>query len=125
MNPAQNLKKEDIYTFLSSLSSAVFKDAVCGDGVCDFPMEYAGFGRFGCIKDCGMAKNISQGMMTISDPAVPPGQEKMAQPIYQIAQGYNALPGKTWRPCVKPRNPVLTAILFRAQSFGGTCISLG
>lgn len=89
----QNLKKEDIYTFLSDLSDVVFKDPVCGDGVCDYPMEYAGFGRFGCIKDCGKAQNISQGMITLSDPEVPNGQDKMSQRIYMFAQNYDAMPG--------------------------------
>ena len=45
---------DDIYTFISSaLITPSFKDAVCGDGLCQSPQEHASFGRFGCAQDCG------------------------------------------------------------------------
>jgi hypothetical protein len=31
-----------------------------GDGICSMPEEYPGFGRFGCIKDCGRFKNTTK-----------------------------------------------------------------
>ena len=30
-------------------------DPECGDNVCVSPKEYPGFGRFGCVSDCGTA----------------------------------------------------------------------
>jgi hypothetical protein len=45
---------DDFWTFLSSsIIGATFKDPKCGDGTCDLPTEFPGFGRFGCIPDCG------------------------------------------------------------------------
>lgn len=32
---------------------AVWKDPVCGDGLCETPFEFASYGRFGCRADCG------------------------------------------------------------------------
>ena len=44
----------DFWNFLSSsIIGATFKDPKCGDGTCDLPTEFPGFGRFGCIPDCG------------------------------------------------------------------------
>lgn len=37
----------------SDLVGRIFTDPICGDGTCEYPQEYAGFGRFGCEKDCG------------------------------------------------------------------------
>lgn len=37
----------------NALIAKIFTDPICGDGVCDSPEEYAGFGRFGCVADCG------------------------------------------------------------------------
>jgi len=39
--------------FDSNLITTTFQDPVCGDGTCDDPSEFPGFGRFGCAKDCG------------------------------------------------------------------------
>ncbi|KAK3261877.1 hypothetical protein CYMTET_29241 [Cymbomonas tetramitiformis] len=36
----------------------IWKDPVCGDGVCNEPYEFASFGRFGCTADCGRARDI-------------------------------------------------------------------
>ena len=45
---------DDFWNFLSNaIIGAVFVNPVCGDGVCNLPTEYPGFGRFGCIPDCG------------------------------------------------------------------------
>ena len=45
---------KDFYAWMDkALVSQMFIDPVCGDGVCDSPEEYAGFGRFGCASDCG------------------------------------------------------------------------
>jgi hypothetical protein len=33
---------------------------IAGDGICSMPEEYPGFGRFGCIKDCGRYKNTTK-----------------------------------------------------------------
>ena len=31
----------------------MFEKKVCGNGICEPPEEYPGFGRFGCVSDCG------------------------------------------------------------------------
>jgi hypothetical protein len=31
----------------------VWRDPVCGDGLCETPFEFASYGRFGCRADCG------------------------------------------------------------------------
>ena len=35
----------------------VFADSVCGNGVCEPPLEYPAVGRFGCAADCGLHPN--------------------------------------------------------------------
>ncbi|KAJ1472079.1 hypothetical protein T484DRAFT_1841747 [Baffinella frigidus] len=46
--------KDDFTTwFGDKLVNQVFTDSYCGNGVCEDPDEYPGFGRFGCIPDCG------------------------------------------------------------------------
>ncbi|KAK3280461.1 hypothetical protein CYMTET_11699 [Cymbomonas tetramitiformis] len=37
----------------------IWTDSVCGDGSCDFPMEYPNFGRFGCKADCGSEQYVT------------------------------------------------------------------
>lgn len=32
--------------------------AVCGDGVCEDPFEFAAYSRFGCRADCGRLQDI-------------------------------------------------------------------
>ena len=49
------------------IAQVVFSDPVCGDGNCDTPDEYPGFGRFGCIKDCGKYKNVTTLTITLAD----------------------------------------------------------
>ena len=45
---------EELYDWLQNIIvENIFTDPVCGDGICDSPKEYPGFGRFGCEKDCG------------------------------------------------------------------------
>ena len=39
--------------FDKAIIQRVFQGAVCGDGSCDAPEEFPGFGRFGCERDCG------------------------------------------------------------------------
>ena len=38
-----------------------------GDGLCALPEEYAGFGRFGCVKDCGRFPNTSKIYISMQD----------------------------------------------------------
>jgi hypothetical protein len=38
-----------------------------GDGICSSPEEYAGFGRFGCIKDCGRFTNTTKIYINMQD----------------------------------------------------------
>eukprot|EP00960_Hanusia_phi_P067916 766728-Hanusia_phi.AAC.3 len=50
-----------------SIASVAFSDPVCGDGKCEAPDEYPGFGRFGCVKDCGKYKNTSTLVINLED----------------------------------------------------------
>jgi len=38
-----------------------------GDGTCAYPEEYAGIGRFGCPKDCGLYKNTTKIYIKMED----------------------------------------------------------
>lgn len=40
------------------LLQTVWKDPVCGDGMCEAPFEFASFSRFGCKADCGRLSDI-------------------------------------------------------------------
>ena len=42
----------------SSILERVFVDAICGDGICS-DTEFPGFGRFGCVADCGAFTNVT------------------------------------------------------------------
>jgi hypothetical protein len=44
---------EFYHWFQESIIQNIFQDPICGDGTCDDPQEFPGFGRFGCEKDCG------------------------------------------------------------------------
>ncbi|GAQ78340.1 Ca2+-modulated nonselective cation channel polycystin [Klebsormidium nitens] len=45
---------EEIYAYLNeTILTPLWADPVCGDGICDRPIEFPGFGRFGCTPDCG------------------------------------------------------------------------
>ena len=41
------------YDWLSGVVANMFPPTVCGNGICEPPEEYPGFGRFGCVSDCG------------------------------------------------------------------------
>ncbi|EKX33173.1 hypothetical protein GUITHDRAFT_120654 [Guillardia theta CCMP2712] len=58
---------EDFYSWFRGIAQVVFSDPVCGDGKCDGPDEFPGFGRFGCIKDCGKYKNVTSLTITLED----------------------------------------------------------
>jgi hypothetical protein len=42
------------YDWMLQVVVDVFEDSVCGNGVCEPPLEYPGMGRFGCAADCGL-----------------------------------------------------------------------
>eukprot|EP00960_Hanusia_phi_P077138 768654-Hanusia_phi.AAC.4 len=59
---------DDLYSWLQqSILHTAFQDPVCGDGVCDSPAEYPGFGRFGCIADCGKYPNLTSVSLSLKD----------------------------------------------------------
>eukprot|EP00960_Hanusia_phi_P057985 763734-Hanusia_phi.AAC.1 len=59
---------DDFFTWLSSaVISNVFTDPVCGDGTCDAPDEYPGFGRFGCVADCGSYLQVTPLTVDLED----------------------------------------------------------
>lgn len=49
---------DDVYAWLRGLLEAVWRDPMCGDGVCESPWEFAQYGRFGCRADCGRLQDI-------------------------------------------------------------------
>ncbi|GJP51052.1 hypothetical protein CLOM_g10222 [Closterium sp. NIES-68] len=45
---------DDFYTWINdSIIQVVWKDPICGNGICERPLEFEAFGRFGCSADCG------------------------------------------------------------------------
>lgn len=36
----------------------IWKDPICGDGICAEPYEFASYGRFGCRADCGKLPEV-------------------------------------------------------------------
>ena len=41
-------------------------DPPCGDGSCDYPLEFPAFGRFGCEADCGKFPNTTDIVISFS-----------------------------------------------------------
>jgi hypothetical protein len=41
------------YDWFAGVAGDVFPSSLCGNGICEPPEEYPGFGRFGCVSDCG------------------------------------------------------------------------
>eukprot|EP00241_Pyramimonas_parkeae_P014849 CAMPEP_0114310634 /NCGR_PEP_ID=MMETSP0059-20121206/19361_1 /TAXON_ID=36894 /ORGANISM="Pyramimonas parkeae, Strain CCMP726" /LENGTH=1600 /DNA_ID=CAMNT_0001434685 /DNA_START=69 /DNA_END=4871 /DNA_ORIENTATION=+ len=46
-------KDTAIYDWLEGIMQKHWEELKCGDGVCNHPLEYRSFGRFGCQADCG------------------------------------------------------------------------
>uniref|UniRef100_A0A061RIA9 Polycystin cation channel family n=1 Tax=Tetraselmis sp. GSL018 TaxID=582737 RepID=A0A061RIA9_9CHLO len=55
---------DEVLSWLQSTLAEVWKDPVCGDGVCETPFEFASYGRFGCRADCGRLSEV-QNLTTI------------------------------------------------------------
>ncbi|KXZ51016.1 hypothetical protein GPECTOR_14g257 [Gonium pectorale] len=53
-----------VYSWLNGLLTEVWKDPVCGDGLCEAPFEFASYSRFGCRADCGKLSEV-QNLTTI------------------------------------------------------------
>jgi len=55
--------RDEVFSWLEETVTKVWTDPDCGDGVCDAPIEFPGYDRFGCSADCGSVleayKNIS------------------------------------------------------------------
>mmetsp|Transcript_34855 Transcript_34855/g.84811 ORF Transcript_34855/g.84811 Transcript_34855/m.84811 type:complete len:514 (-) Transcript_34855:91-1632(-) len=77
-------KSDDFYTWIDGIAGNIYSDPVCGDGVCDAG-EYAGFGRFGCIPDCGRYNNVTTITINLEDYVLshPGGWDLTAQPDIQ------------------------------------------
>eukprot|EP00960_Hanusia_phi_P063281 765436-Hanusia_phi.AAC.4 len=59
---------QQFYSLFSDLIvQTIFSDPICGDGVCDSPDEFPGFGRFGCSQDCGPYRNITRVQVDLKD----------------------------------------------------------
>jgi hypothetical protein len=82
---------QDFYDWMDkALISQMFTDPVCGDGVCDSPEEYAGFGRFGCSRDCGPYLQTTTITIELKDvlamSASELGWDLSSNPVLQSAQ---------------------------------------
>jgi len=51
--------QDDFYSWLSGIVGRAYQNPVCGDGRCQAPLEFPGFGRFGCPADCGNYPNTT------------------------------------------------------------------
>ncbi|GLC33126.1 hypothetical protein PLESTB_000367500 [Pleodorina starrii] len=49
---------DEVYDWLNKLLTDVWKDPVCGDGLCEAPFEFASYSRFGCRADCGKLNEV-------------------------------------------------------------------
>lgn len=58
---------DDFYGFVENIVGRTFSDPACGDGVCESPDEFPGFGRFGCIPDCGRYKKTTKATVKMED----------------------------------------------------------
>ncbi|CAI5509659.1 unnamed protein product [Closterium sp. Naga37s-1] len=51
---------DDFYQWLNnSIIQTLWADLTCGDGLCNYPLQYPAFGRFGCEADCGTFPNLT------------------------------------------------------------------
>ncbi|GJP85389.1 hypothetical protein CLOP_g15499 [Closterium sp. NIES-67] len=51
---------DEMYQWVNdSIIQVVWEGPHCGNSVCDNPLEYAAFGRFGCEADCGVFENVT------------------------------------------------------------------
>jgi hypothetical protein len=55
------------YVFSVCVNIGTYLHTHTGDGICSSPEEYAGFGRFGCIKDCGRFTNTTKIYINMQD----------------------------------------------------------
>jgi hypothetical protein len=68
LETAELTRADDFYDWLEgSLIDPIYEDPACGDGICDSPDEYPGFGRFGCIPDCGRYKKTTLATVVLED----------------------------------------------------------
>ncbi|PNW70325.1 hypothetical protein CHLRE_17g715300v5 [Chlamydomonas reinhardtii] len=58
--PSDNIMQDTdaVYSWLNGLLTEVWKDPVCGDGLCEAPFEFASYSRFGCRADCGKLSEV-------------------------------------------------------------------
>eukprot|EP00192_Tetraselmis_astigmatica_P001702 CAMPEP_0117652658 /NCGR_PEP_ID=MMETSP0804-20121206/2750_1 /TAXON_ID=1074897 /ORGANISM="Tetraselmis astigmatica, Strain CCMP880" /LENGTH=1606 /DNA_ID=CAMNT_0005458731 /DNA_START=90 /DNA_END=4910 /DNA_ORIENTATION=+ len=54
----------EVLDWLQGTLAEIWKDPVCGDGVCETPFEFASYGRFGCRADCGRLSEV-QNLTTV------------------------------------------------------------
>lgn len=55
--------RNEVFSWLESTVTKIWNEPDCGDGICEAPVEFPGYDRFGCKADCGSVldayKNIS------------------------------------------------------------------
>ena len=61
-------RSDDFYDWFEGQAiDRIFDDPACGNGVCEGPDEYPGFGRFGCIPDCGRYSKTTKITVSLED----------------------------------------------------------
>lgn len=51
--------RDEVFSWLENTVTKVWTDTDCGDGVCEAPVEFPGYDRFGCKADCGGAVQVA------------------------------------------------------------------
>lgn len=81
---------DDFYAWMKeAVVGAFFRDTVCGDGICDTPEEYQGFGRFGCSKDCNAWRNVTKIDIDLRDMIALSGKLPFAQKLDHSVEGWD------------------------------------
>eukprot|EP00899_Mesostigma_viride_P012768 jgi/Mesvir1/21492/Mv03939-RA.3 len=57
-----------VYDWLEGLVENVWVDPICGNGVCDVPVEEAAYSRLGCQEDCGWRVDLQKITIDLSYP---------------------------------------------------------
>ena len=64
--PLQRMNEPtEILDWLVDAAFPVWVNEVCGDGVCNAPVEYAAYGRFGCRPDCGVESKLTTMLLQV------------------------------------------------------------
>ena len=88
----------EVLSWLQDTLTEVWKDPICGDGVCESPFEFPSYGRFGCRADCGRlveVQNLTSVMIDLNynfkhPVGSVPSTELMQQASWNLCPRYGA-----------------------------------